>query len=117
MVLPNHSGSVTSTAEGQQDFALEPQPQAQPIGNSGALASSSAAAGLGLSGFQDALPSCRIVDLPNDPLVKEYGQNNLRLSRTYEGSGTRVRNVLRKALRGERIKIAVVGGSVSAVSI
>jgi hypothetical protein len=69
-----------------------------------------------IGGFNNALQSCRITDLPNDPLVKEYGQNNIRLSRTYEGSGTRVRKVMEKALRGERIKIAVIGGSVSAVS-
>lgn len=67
-------------------------------------------------GWNDALQSCRITDLPNDLLVQEYGQNNIRLSRTYEGSGTRVRKVMQKALRGEKIKIAVVGGSVSAVS-
>jgi hypothetical protein len=70
-----------------------------------------------VSGWNDALQSCRMTDLPNDPLVKEYGQNNIRLSRTYEGSGTRVRRVMEKALRGEKIKIAVVGGSVSAVSV
>ena len=57
-----------------------------------------------------------MADLVDDPLVKEYGQNNIRLSRTYEGSGTRVRRVLEKALKGEPIKIAAVGGSVSAVS-
>lgn len=66
-------------------------------------------------GFEDALPSCRVYDLPDDPLVREYGQNNIRLSRTYEGSGWRVRKVLEKALRGEAISIAVVGGSVSTV--
>lgn len=69
-----------------------------------------------IAGWNDALQSCRMTDLPNDPLVKEYGQNNIRLSRTYEGSGTRIRRVMEKALRGEKIKIAVVGGSVSAVS-
>lgn len=67
-------------------------------------------------GFESALPSCRVTDLPDDPLVKEYGQNNIRLSRTYEGSGVRVRRVLQKAIRGEPIKIAVMGGSVSTVS-
>lgn len=68
-------------------------------------------------GFERALPSCRVSDLPDDPLVKEYGQNNIRLSRTYEGTGRRVRSVLQKAMRGERIHIAVVGGSVSTVSL
>lgn len=95
---------------------------AQDYLSSGATAikSSSAsisAAGASVPGFNDALQSCRVTDLPNDPLVKEYGQNNIRLSRTYEGSGTRVRKVMEKALRGEKIKIAVVGGSVSAVRI
>lgn len=65
-------------------------------------------------GFQNASPSCRITDLPEDPLVQEYGETNIRLSRTYEGSGTRIRRVLQKAMRGEGITIAVVGGSVSA---
>lgn len=68
-------------------------------------------------GFERALPSCRIADLIDDPLVKEYGQNNIRLSRTYEGTGARVRNVLRKAMKGEKIKIAAVGGSVSSVRL
>ena len=67
-------------------------------------------------GFERALPSCRVADLVDDPLVKEYGQNNLRLSRTYEGTGARVRKLLQKALRGEKIKIAAVGGSVSTAS-
>jgi hypothetical protein len=68
-------------------------------------------------GFEKALSSCRIYDLPDDPLVQEYGQNNIRLSRTYEGTGQRVRKVLQKALNGQAIKVAVVGGSVSSVSI
>lgn len=66
-------------------------------------------------GFEDSLPNCRISDLINDPLTKEYGQNNIRLSRSYEGTGQRVRRVLLKALRGEPIRIAVLGGSVSSV--
>jgi len=64
-------------------------------------------------GFEESLPNCRVSDLVNDPITKEYGQNNVRLSRSYEGTGQRVRKVLLKALRGEPIKIAVVGGSVS----
>lgn len=76
-----------------------------------APASSPAAA----PGFERALPSCRVADLVDDPLVKEYGQNNIRLSRTYEGSGARVRKLLQKTMRGEKIKIAAVGGSVSTV--
>ena len=66
--------------------------------------------------FGQALASCRITDLVEDPLVKEYGQNNIRLSRTYEGSGARVRKMLQKAISGQPIHVAVVGGSVSSVS-
>lgn len=74
-------------------------------------------AALAAPGFQHAQPSCSLVDLPDDPLVREYGQQNIRLSRSYEGSGLRVRRLLQKALRGDNIVIAVVGGSVSAVSL
>lgn len=95
-----------------QDYLSKPSSSGKAVGLAGAAISKSKS----VPGWNDALQSCRLVDLPNDPLVKEYGQNNIRLSRTYEGSGTRVRKVMEKALRGEKIKIAVVGGSVSAVS-
>ena len=65
----------------------------------------------GAPGFEEAVPSCNVVDLPNDPLVKEYGQTNIRLSRSYEGSGARIRKMLQKAINGQGIKMAVVGGS------
>ncbi|KAK4700626.1 hypothetical protein P7C70_g5618, partial [Phenoliferia sp. Uapishka_3] len=49
---------------------------------------------------------------PKDPLCK-YGLSNIRLSRMYEGSGHRVKRVMEKALRGERISISIIGGSIS----
>ena len=66
-------------------------------------------------GFEGAPHSCHVADMPKDPLVHKYGQNNIRLSRSYEGSGARVRRMLQKALSGQPIHIAVVGGSVSSV--
>ncbi|KAK4702557.1 hypothetical protein P7C70_g3666, partial [Phenoliferia sp. Uapishka_3] len=50
---------------------------------------------------------------PNDPLC-EYGIDNIRLSRNYEGSGYRIRKMLERAIRGEEITIAVIGASVTA---
>nr|CRX79126.1 hypothetical protein ls5930a1_00171 [Leucosporidium scottii]CRX79202.1 hypothetical protein ls5931a1_00026 [Leucosporidium scottii] len=50
---------------------------------------------------------------PSDPLCV-YGTDNIRLSRAFEGSGHRVRRVLEKALRGERVRIGVLGASVTA---
>ncbi|KAK4699726.1 hypothetical protein P7C70_g6533, partial [Phenoliferia sp. Uapishka_3] len=49
---------------------------------------------------------------PKDPLCK-YGMNNIRLSRMYEGSGYRVRKVIEKAMRGERVSFGIIGASVS----
>ncbi|GJN93869.1 hypothetical protein Rhopal_006928-T1 [Rhodotorula paludigena] len=58
--------------------------------------------------------SCRPCDIdPTNPLC-EYGDSAIRVSRAYEGSGVRVRKVLAKALRGEKVKIGVLGASVTA---
>lgn len=65
----------------------------------------------GAPGFEQALPSCKVTDLYQDPLVIKYGRHNIKLSRSYEGSGERIKRVLEKALRGEQIRIGVVGGS------
>ncbi|GAA6034669.1 hypothetical protein JCM8097_001108 [Rhodosporidiobolus ruineniae] len=46
-------------------------------------------------------------------LVKEYGTYNIKLSRVHEGTGYRVQRFLRKLENGEKVKIAVIGGSVS----
>ncbi|KZO90804.1 hypothetical protein CALVIDRAFT_489907 [Calocera viscosa TUFC12733] len=44
---------------------------------------------------------------------RKYTEENLLLSRAYTSSGARFRNVVHKALRGEPIKMGVLGGSVS----
>ncbi|EIW70457.1 hypothetical protein TREMEDRAFT_73476 [Tremella mesenterica DSM 1558] len=49
-----------------------------------------------------------------DPFEKEYGRANLRLSRAYEGSLHRLRQLLHKLLRGETITITAIGGSITA---
>lgn len=43
---------------------------------------------------------------PDDRMC-EYGRDNIRLSRAFDGSGARVRRMLEKALRGEHIGIGV----------
>lgn len=61
-----------------------------------------------------ATASCEVCHLnPADPLC-EYGLDNIRLSRAYEGSGIRLRRVLEKALRGEEVGIGILGASVTA---
>ncbi|KAI5474708.1 hypothetical protein MNV49_002553 [Pseudohyphozyma bogoriensis] len=42
-----------------------------------------------------------------------YGRENLELGRAYTGTGRRLRKLMRKAMRGEKIKTSVIGGSVS----
>ncbi|KAI5481658.1 capsular related protein, Esterase, SGNH hydrolase-type domain containing [Pseudohyphozyma bogoriensis] len=60
-----------------------------------------------------ATQSCELCILePEHPLC-EYGMDNVRLSRMYEGSGVRVRKVLEKAMRGEQVRIGVIGASVT----
>mgnify|MGYP001580757669 CR=1 FL=1 len=57
--------------------------------------------------------SCELCVLnATDPLC-HYGIDTVRMSRTYEGSGYRVRRFLEKALRGEPVSIGVLGASVS----
>lgn len=53
------------------------------------------------------------VATPDDPLCS-YGVDNIRLSRMYEGSGHRVRKVIEKAMRGDRVSIGIIGASVTA---
>ncbi|KAK4052316.1 hypothetical protein OIO90_004397 [Microbotryomycetes sp. JL221] len=47
---------------------------------------------------------------PQDKLC-EYGMDNIRLSRAYEGSGHRVRKVIEKALSGQQVRIGLLGSS------
>ncbi|TNY21977.1 hypothetical protein DMC30DRAFT_349685, partial [Rhodotorula diobovata] len=54
-------------------------------------------------------PACAV----NSTLLQTYGRHALRLSRVHEGSGYRVQRALDRLERGEGIKAAVVGGSVS----
>lgn len=61
-----------------------------------------------------ATASCEVcIATPDDPLCAEYGSTNVRLSRAYQGSGYRVRRFLEKAMRGEEVRIGVIGASVS----
>ncbi|GJN91498.1 hypothetical protein Rhopal_004521-T1 [Rhodotorula paludigena] len=46
-------------------------------------------------------------------LLREFGAHNLRLSQVHVGSGFRVQNALRRAARGEKLRIGLLGGSVS----
>ncbi|KAJ3798565.1 hypothetical protein GGU11DRAFT_780235 [Lentinula aff. detonsa] len=50
---------------------------------------------------------------PTDEACKRYGSFNLARSRAYEGSNARLKRVLRKLRSGQKIKIGIVGGSVS----
>ncbi|SGZ26966.1 BQ5605_C025g10012 [Microbotryum silenes-dioicae] len=59
----------------------------------------------------DTCQTC-MVD-PRDPLCV-YGVDNIRLSRGYEGSGVRIRKMLSKALKGEVVRIGLIGGKISA---
>ena len=61
-----------------------------------------------------ATSSCEVcVATPSDPLCLQYGLDNIRLSRAYEGSGHRVRRFVEKALRGEEVSVGIIGASVS----
>ncbi|KAJ3786705.1 hypothetical protein GGU10DRAFT_418738 [Lentinula aff. detonsa] len=48
-----------------------------------------------------------------DELCKRYGSFNLARSRAYEGPNARLKRVLRKLRSGQKIKIGIIGGSVS----
>lgn len=47
----------------------------------------------------------------DDRIRRVYGDTNIRLSRRHEGSRVRLARVLEKARKGEKIKVAVLGGS------
>ncbi|KAJ4471886.1 hypothetical protein C8J55DRAFT_155525 [Lentinula edodes] len=48
-----------------------------------------------------------------DEVCKRYGSFNLARSRAYEGPNTRLKRVIRKLQSGKKIKIGIIGGSVS----
>lgn len=52
-----------------------------------------------------------IID-PTNPLC-EYGIDNTRLSRVFDGSGARVRKFLQQCMRGEECSIGIIGASVT----
>jgi len=65
------------------------------------------------AGSSLATTSCEVCILdPTNPLC-EYGLDNIRTSRAYEGSGARLRRVLQRALAGEEIGVGVIGASVT----
>ncbi|KAJ3829210.1 hypothetical protein F5880DRAFT_548975 [Lentinula raphanica] len=49
----------------------------------------------------------------SDDICKRYGSFNLARSRAYEGPNARLKRVLRKLRSGQKIKIGIIGGSVS----
>ncbi|KPV78304.1 uncharacterized protein RHOBADRAFT_40851 [Rhodotorula graminis WP1] len=63
------------------------------------------------SGSLELLASTSCAASPT--LLAEYGQHNLRMAQVHVGSGYRVQKVLQKAARGERVRVGVLGGSVS----
>ncbi|EJT99482.1 hypothetical protein DACRYDRAFT_109587 [Dacryopinax primogenitus] len=50
---------------------------------------------------------------PEDFWSTRYTEENLSMARSYSGSGTRFRHLVEKAMRGEPVKMGVIGGSVS----
>lgn len=44
-------------------------------------------------------------------LISRVSRANLRMARSYEGSHARLKQVIRKALRGEELVLATIGGS------
>ncbi|GAA5852466.1 hypothetical protein JCM9279_003458 [Rhodotorula babjevae] len=106
---------LTASAEALRTLANSPttRPPAQQS------SSSTSATVDGYAVLNETLPalatsSCEVCYLnPANPLC-EYGYDNIRMSRAYEGSGVRLRKVLAKALRGEEVVVSVLGASVTA---
>ncbi|BEJ13252.1 hypothetical protein CspHIS471_0304260 [Cutaneotrichosporon sp. HIS471] len=48
-----------------------------------------------------------------DPFEAQYSRANLRMTRGYEGSLARLERVIYKILRGEPVKVGIIGGSVT----
>lgn len=48
-----------------------------------------------------------------EDILHDYGLSNIKRSRRYEGSGARIQRLLEKARRGDVVRVAVLGGSVS----
>lgn len=58
--------------------------------------------------------SCEVCHLDPENRLCTYGLDNIRLSRAFEASGHRLRNVLRRALAGEKVTAGILGASVTA---
>ncbi|KAM0789620.1 hypothetical protein ACM66B_000425 [Microbotryomycetes sp. NB124-2] len=113
--MANGTAFEDESVEGGSGARTRPRPLssqgmvAHAGGRHSSIASAKAAA------VDPSTQTCEIcVRDPNDKMCKEYGLDNVRLSRAYQGSGTRVRKFIEKALNGEKVKIGVIGGSVSA---
>lgn len=61
-----------------------------------------------------ATSSCEVCHLDEQNRLCRYGLDNIRLSRAFEGSGHRLRKVLRRALDGDPVRVGVLGASVTA---
>lgn len=58
--------------------------------------------------------SCELCHHSPHRRMCEYGLDNIRLSRAYEGSGARLRKVLARGEQGHAINVGVLGASVTA---
>lgn len=58
--------------------------------------------------------SCELCHHSPQHRMCEYGLDNIRLSRAYEGSGARLRKVLARGSQGHAINVGVLGASVTA---
>lgn len=47
----------------------------------------------------------------DERLARVVRRANLRMSRSYAGSGERLKSVLKRAMLGEELKLAAIGGS------
>lgn len=107
------------TASAEAFRTLANSPTTRPAVQQSSSSSSSAATVDGFAVLNETLPalatsSCEVCHLnPANPLC-EYGYDNIRMSRAYEGSGARLRKVLAKALRGEEVVVSVLGASITA---
>ncbi|GAA5838336.1 hypothetical protein JCM9279_003207 [Rhodotorula babjevae] len=68
-------------------------------------------ASYGSSSSPDLLASKSCTASPT--LLAEFGQHNVRMSQVHVGTGFRMQKFLQKAARGERVRVGVLGGSVS----
>lgn len=96
----NHTGDFTSRASSKKKRVARAFSSGTPL-----ILSPSRHVPTGAHTLSHPTATCEVcVATPDDPLC-EYGLDNVRLSRSYEGSGHRVRKFLEKALRGEKVRI------------